>query len=49
MQREINIINLRQLLDETKLVTTTIRIILSTNLLKQFQTTILLKMSKTLF
>ncbi len=36
MQREINIINLRQLLDETKLVTTTIRIILSTNLLKQF-------------
>ncbi len=36
MQKEVNIIDLRQLLDKTKSIIATIRIILSTNLLKQF-------------
>ncbi len=36
MQREINITNLKQFLDETKLAIATICIILFTNLLKQF-------------
>jgi len=36
MQQEINIINLRQLLDKARFAIATIRIILFTNLLKQF-------------
>jgi hypothetical protein len=36
MQQEINITNLRQLLDETRFVVATIRIILTIKLLRQF-------------
>jgi len=36
MQREINITNLKQLLNKIKFAIATIYIILSTNLLKQF-------------
>ena len=44
MQQKTNIINLRQLLDKARLVIVAIQIILFINLLKQFQTTILLAM-----
>jgi len=48
MQQEINITNLRRLLDEAKLVVATMRIILTIRLLRQFWTTTSLMMFESL-